>query len=206
MSAPDRAERIAGFRKMVEGDPDDDLAHFRLGQALMEDGQTAEAIRAFERTLVLSPGFSRVFQYLGECFIKEGQKEKAVEVLTRGWTTANERGDRLPMEAMEKLLKSQGAPVPKAAAPTVVDEGPGTGFKCKRPGCMEGKRARQLPAPPLPDAIGQRIYADICSACWTLWFKDLSIKVINEMRLDLSSDFGQAEYDKHMRDFMGFEE
>ena len=39
-----------------------------------------------------------------------------------------------------------------------------------------------------------------------LWFKDLSIKVINELRLDLSSDFGQGEYDKHMREFMGFEE
>ena len=45
---------------MVEGDPDDDLAHFRLGQALMEDGQFDEAIKAFERTLELSPGFSRV--------------------------------------------------------------------------------------------------------------------------------------------------
>ena len=89
---------------MVEGDPDDDLAHFRLGQALMEDGQYAEAVKAFERTLELTPAFSRVFQYLGECLIKDGQKEKAVEVLTKGWTTANERGDRMPMEAMEKLL------------------------------------------------------------------------------------------------------
>ena len=37
-------------------------------------------------------------------------------------------------------------------------------------------------------------------------FKDLSIKVINELRLDLSSEFGQAEYDRHMREFLGFEE
>jgi tetratricopeptide (TPR) repeat protein len=206
MSAPDRAERIAGFRKMAEGDPDDDLAHFRLGQALMEDEQYGEAIKSFERTLELSPGFSRVFQYLGDCFLKAGQREKAIDILTRGWLTANERGDRLPMEAMEKLLKSQGAPVPQAAAPKAEDQGPGTGFKCQRPGCMEGTRARQLPAPPLPDAVGERIFRDICAGCWTLWFKDLSIKVINELRLDLSSDFGQAEYDRHMRDFMGFEE
>jgi tetratricopeptide (TPR) repeat protein len=207
MSSPDRAEQIARYRNMVEGDPDDDLAHFRLGQALMDDGQFGEAIKSFERTLALSPGFSRVFQYLGECLIKDGQKDGAVEVLTRGWITANERGDRLPMEAMGKLLTSLGAPVPKATAPKEDDDGgPGTGFKCKRPGCMEGKRARQLPAPPLTDAEGQRIFADICSACWTLWFKDISIKVINELRLDLSSDFGQAEYDKQMHDFMGFVE
>jgi tetratricopeptide (TPR) repeat protein len=205
MSTTDRAEQITRYRNMVQGDPDDDLAHFRLGQALMDDGQYGEAIKAFERTLELSPGFSRVFQYLGECLVKDGQKEKAVEVLTKGYLTASERGDRLPMEAMEKLLRSLGAPVPKAAAPKEEDAGPDTGFKCKRPGCMEGKRARQLPAPPLPEAVGHRIYADICAACWNLWYKDLSIKVINELRLDLSSDFGQAEYDRHMHEFMGFE-
>ena len=204
MASPETAKRIADYRNMVQGDPDDDLAHFRLGQALMDDGQYEEAIKSFERTLELTPGFSRVFQYLGECLIKSGKKERAAEVLTQGWVTADERGDRMPKEAMEKLLTSLGAPIPKPAA--VVEEGPETGFKCQRPGCMEGKRARQLPAPPLPDAVGQRIYTDICAGCWNLWFKDLSIKVINELRLDLSSDFGQAEYDKHMREFLGFEE
>jgi Fe-S cluster biosynthesis and repair protein YggX len=206
MTATERAEQITRYRNMVAGDPEDDLANFRLGQALMEDEQYAEAVTAFERTLELSPEFSRVFQFLGECLIKGGEKEKAVEVLTKGWQTANDRGDRLPMEAMGKLLTSLGAPIPKPAAPKVEEEGPGTGFRCQRPGCMEGKRAKQLPASPLPDEIGERIYRDICAACWTLWFKDLSIKLINEHRLDLSSEFGQNDYDHHMRDFMGFEE
>ena len=191
---------------MVQGDPEDDLAHFRLGQVLMEDGQSAEAAKMFERTIELSPGFSRAFLLLGESLLKEGQKEKAVEVLTKGWTTADERGDRVPREAMGKLLVTLGAPVPAAAAPKAEDEGPGTGFKCHRPGCMEGRRAKQLPAPPLPDAIGERIYREICAACWNLWWKDLSVKIINENRLDLSSEFHQQEYDRFMRDFMGFEE
>lgn len=206
MTPAERAEQIARFRNMVQGDPDDDLAHFRLGQVLMEDGQLDEAVRAFERTLELSPGFSRVYQYLGECLIKAGQTQRAVEVLTKGWLTAHERGDRLPLEAMTKLLTSLGAPLPQPPAPKPEDEGPGTGFKCRRPGCMEGKRARQLPAPPLPDQIGQRIYNEICAACWNLWWKDLSIKVINENRLDLSSEYGQGLYDRYMYDFLGFEE
>ncbi len=206
MTPAERTEQITRYRNMVQGDPDDDLAQFRLGQALMEDGQYSEAVASFERTLVLSPGFSRVFQYLGECLIKEGRKEKAVEVLTKGWTTADERGDRLPRDAMGKMLVSLDAPVPAPAAPKPDDSGPETGFKCHRPGCMEGKRAKQLAVTPLPDAIGIRIHRDICSACWTLWLKDLSIKVINELRLDLSSDFGQGEYDKHMREFLGFED
>lgn len=203
------AERIAQFRKMATDDPENELGHFRLGQLLAEDGQTADAAAAFERTLELSPQFSKVYQLLGECLVKLGRTDRAIEVLTTGWTTADERGDKMPRDAMAKQLTALGAPVPQAqaaAASSGDDDGPGTGFRCQRPGCVEGKRARQLTAPPLPDAIGGRIQETVCSACWTLWFKDLSIKVINELRLDLSSEFGQAEYDRHMREFLGFEE
>ncbi|MBX9627244.1 MAG: Fe(2+)-trafficking protein [Gemmataceae bacterium] len=200
------AERIAQFRKMAADDPDNELGHFRLGQLLAEDGQHAEAAQSFERTLELSPEFSKAFQLLGESLIAAGQKGKAVEVLTRGHTVADERGDRLPKEAIGKLLTGLGAPVPKPAASATADDGPDTGFRCQRPGCMEGKRAKPLPAPPIPDEIGVRIQQSICSACWNLWFKDLSIKVINELRLDLSSEFGQSEYDRQMREFLGFED
>lgn len=200
------AERIAQFRKMATDDPDNELGHFRLGQLLMEDGQHADAVASFERTLELSPQFSKVYQLLGECFVKLDQKDKAVAVLTTGWTTADERGDKMPRDAMAKLLTQLGAPVPKAAPPVDDDTGPDTGFRCQRPGCMEGKRAKPLAAPPLPDEIGARIQQNICAGCWTLWFKDQSIKVINELRLDLSSEFGQAEYDKYMREFFGFED
>jgi Fe-S cluster biosynthesis and repair protein YggX len=206
MTPAERAEQITRYRNMVAGDDTDDLAHFRLGQALMDDAQYTDAAKEFERTLELTPAFSRVFQYLGECLIKDGKNDRAIKVLTDGWLVANERGDRLPMEAMGKLLTSLGAAIPRPAPPKAAESGePGTGFHCHRPGCMEGNRAKQLATPPLPDEIGQRIQRDICAACWVLWWKDLSIKVINEHRLDLSSDFGQADYDRQMRDFMGFE-
>lgn len=200
------AERIAQFRKMATDDPENELGHFRLGQLLLEDGQHAEAAKSFERTLELSPQFSKVYQLLGECLIKLDQKDKAVETLTAGWKTADERGDKMPRDAMAKLLTGLGAPVPQAAAPAAGADGPDTGFRCQRPGCMEGKRARQLTAPPVPDEIGGRIHREVCAGCWNLWFKDLSIKVINELRLDLSSEFGQSEYDRHMREFFGFED
>lgn len=198
------AERIAQFRKMATEDPDNELGHFRLGQLLMDDGQFAEAAKSFERTLELSPQFSKVFQLLGECLTKLDQKDRAVEVLTRGWKTADENGDKMPRDAMSKMLTGLGAEVPQSQAQA--DDGPETGYKCRRPGCTEGKRARQLAAPPIPDEIGERIHRDICAGCWTLWFRDLSIKVINELRLDLSSEFGQHEYDRHMREFFGFED
>ena len=59
-------ERIAQFRKMANDDPDNELGHFRLGQLLAEAGDHAEAAKSFDRTLELSPGFSKVFQLLGQ--------------------------------------------------------------------------------------------------------------------------------------------
>ena len=170
----------------------------------MEAQQHDQAIASFKRTLELSPHFSKVYQLLGQCLVSAGKKDDAVAVLQQGFDVADERGDKMPRDSMAKMLTELGAPVPQPTA--AADEGPGTGFRCQRPGCMEGKRAKQLPGPPVPDEIGERIYRDICAACWTLWFRDLSIKVINELRLDLSSEFGQHEYDRHMREFFGFEE
>jgi Fe-S cluster biosynthesis and repair protein YggX len=198
-------DRISQFRKMASDDADNELGHFRLGQLLAEAGEHADAVQSFERTLELSPSFSKVFQLLGQSLLKLGKTPEAIDVWTRGWTVADERGDKMPRDEMAKLLRTAGAPVPEATKTTVEEDGPETGFKCQRPICAAGKRAQQLKAPPLPDEIHQRIYREICSACWDDWFKNFSIKVINELRLDLSSEFGQEEYDKHMHEFFGFE-
>lgn len=199
-------DRINQFRKMATDDADNELGHFRLGQLLLEDNQPAEAIKSFERTLELSPQFSKVYQLLGESHGKLGAKDKAIEVLTTGYKVADERGDKMPRDAMAKMLAQFGAPVPQAEAPAA-DDGPDTGFRCERPGCMAGRRAKPLAtAPTLGGELSDRIMRTICADCWENWKKDYSIKVINELRLDLSSEFGAAEYDKHMRGFFGFDE
>jgi iron-sulfur cluster assembly accessory protein len=107
------AERIAQFQKMTADDPDNELAHYRLGQLLMEDDQYAEAVKSFERTLELSPQFTKVYQLLGECLIELDRKDRAVEVLTKGWAVADKRGDDMYRDEMAKLLTELGAPVPK---------------------------------------------------------------------------------------------
>lgn len=196
-------ERIAQFRKMASDDPDNELGHFRLGQLLLEDGQFEEAVKSFRRTLELSPQFSKVYQLLGTSLIQLGRRDEAVQALQQGYAVADERGDNMPRDEMAKLLAQLGQPMPErkqAAAAT----GAG-GFHCQRPGCHFGARARQLARPPMSDAIGQRIYENICADCWNLWLRDLSVKVINELRLDLSREDHQAAYDDNMRQFFGFE-
>src|SRR5262249_24550631 len=203
---PQLEERITQFRKMANDDPENELGHFRLGQLLMEGEQYEEAIQSFRRTLELSPHFSKVYQLLGDCLIRLNRRDEAVKVLQEGVSVAEERGDNMPREAMGKMLGQLGAPVPERKKPAPGTAGaPGSGFRCQRPGCMAGNRARQLPAPPMNDDLGRQIYASICADCWNEWLRNFSIKVINEMRLDLSDGRGQEVYDQVMREFFGFE-
>jgi len=202
-------ERIAQFRKMASDDPENELGHYRLGQLLMEANQLDEAIASFRRTLELSPQFSKVYQLLGATLTKAGQRADAVKTLKDGFAIADERGDYVPRDEMAKLLQELGeaAPAPKkpAGAAAAAAAGPGTGFRCQRPGCFAGAQARQLPAPPMNDELGQRIYQSVCADCWDYWLRNLSIKVINEMRLDLSTEAHAETYDQIMRETLGLQ-
>jgi tetratricopeptide (TPR) repeat protein len=201
-------ERIAQFRKMATDNPDNELAHYRLGGLLMEEGKHAEAIPSFRRTLELSPYFSKVYQLLGQCLLAVGDRKEAIDVLEKGYAVADERGDNMPRDEMARMLVELGQPAPvskrtaQGAAAQSAGEG---GFRCNRPTCMMGSRARQLPAPPFNDELGQRIQQNVCADCWNDWFRNYSIKVINELRLDLSTEHGQAEYDRYMREFLGLD-
>jgi tetratricopeptide (TPR) repeat protein len=198
-------DRIAQFRKMASDDPENELGHFRLGQLLAEAGQHQEAVQSFRRTLELSPQFSKVFQLLGASLLQLGNREAAAKVLRDGFAVADERGDTMPRDEMAKLLVQLGEAAPISKKSSGAGAGTGDGFHCQRPGCMAGSRARKLPAPPMNDELGQRIQSSICADCWTEWFRNYSIKVINEMRLDLSTEKGQEVYDQIMREFLGFE-
>jgi tetratricopeptide (TPR) repeat protein len=200
-------DRIAQFRKMASDDPENELGHYRLGQLLAEAGQHQEAVKSFRRTLELSPQFSKVFQLLGASLIQLGQQQDAVRVLRDGFAVADERGDTIPRDEIVKLLVQLGETAPVSTKTKGERGAPmaGSGFRCQRPGCLAGSRARQLPSPPMNDDLGRRIQTDICADCWTEWFRNYSIKVINEMRLDLSTEKGQEVYDQIMREFLGFE-
>ncbi len=194
-------EDIARIRKMATDDPDNELGHFRLGKLLMDADQYAQAADSFRRTLELNPDFSKVFQLLATCLVRLDKKAEAIKVLRDGIAVAEQRGDNVPREEMVKMLVELGEtpPAPKAQAPKLS----GSGFRCQRPGCPAGTHAHQLPKPPMNDALGQKIYAQVCADCWNYWLRDVSIKVINEMRLDLSTEQGVGVYDQIMSETLG---
>ena len=98
----DNQERIAQFRKMATDDPDNELAHYRLGDLLLKDGQAAEAVASFRRTLELSPQFSKVYQLLGQALAQSGDQAGAIETFKKGFEVADERGDNMPRDEMSR--------------------------------------------------------------------------------------------------------
>lgn len=197
-------DRIAQFRNMAMNDPDNELGHYRLGQLLMEAEDYPEAEKSFRRTLELSPQFSKVFQLLGDCLLKQERKEEAIKTLMEGCKVADERGDKMPRDEMVRMLVELGEEPPIEQQPADTTGGTGEGgFPCSAPNCMAGGRAMQLAKLPIPDELGQEIYDKVCAQCWNSWFNDYSIKVINELHLDLSTEAGQDAYDRYMRDYLG---
>jgi Fe-S cluster biosynthesis and repair protein YggX len=209
----DIAQRIAQFENMCRADPENEMAHFSLGSAYAQAGRHADAAASFLRCTELAPGMSKAYQVAAESLIKAGQRDRAAEVLLRGYAVAMERGDRMPMAAMAEMLGRLGRPVPAAgdAPGRVVGESAGgaaavppspTGaFICQR----TGRPGTRMSRPPFKGPVGEWIAANISKETWNTWIGQ-GTKVINELRLDLSRPEDSDIYDQHMREFLGIDE
>ncbi len=197
-------ERIAQFGKMAHDDPENDMAHFSLGGALLAAGRFAEATRSFERCIELNPEMSKAYQLGGEAMIKAGWADKAVATLNTGYEVAAARGDLMPRNAIADLLTSFGRQPPRisdeaqAAARRLQESAT---FICR----TTGRPGTQLPEPPMRGPLGKWIHENVSQETWRSWIAQ-GTKVINELRLDFSRDEDQAVYDQHMFEFLGIDE
>jgi len=194
-------ERIARFEHMAEADPENDMAHFSLGNAYLQAGRHAEAARSLERCIELNPDMSKAYQLAGEAMIKAGWEDKSVATLEKGYEVAAAKGDLLPRDAIAELLESIGRTPPalskevEEAAERLRQSG---AFVC----ASSGRPGTRLPDPPVPGAIGEWIHAHISAETWREWV-DQGTKVINELRLDFSREEDQDTYEQHMIEFLG---
>lgn len=194
-------QRIEKFRKMALADAQNELAQFSFGVALLESGNPKQARIYFEKTLFLNSQFSKAYQLLGECWALEGVRAEAVATWKKGWTIANQRGDLMPREAMAKKLREFCEEIPQSTADSAAPQNAlatknGNGF-CRRCG-SDGPRLQKAP---LPGALGESILHSTCQACWKEWLA-MGIKVVNELRLDLTSYAGSSAYDKNLVEFL----
>ncbi|MBL8759188.1 MAG: Fe(2+)-trafficking protein [Phycisphaerae bacterium] len=200
----DIASRIAQFENMAQADPNNEMAHFSLGQAYAQADRPADAAQSFLRCVAISPDLSKAYQLAGESLIKAGDHDRAKAVLAQGYIIAAQKGDFIPKTAMSALLKTLGEPLPEVAdAPAARPAAaPAQGEMVCR---QTGKPGNRLPRPPFKGPVGQWIYDNITRETFDLWIRQ-GTKVINELRLDLSRDKDQEVYDQHMREFLGIDD
>lgn len=63
------------------------------------------------------------------------------------------------------------------------------------------KEAPGLSHPPLPSALGDKIYAEISKEAWGLWLKQQTM-IINEKRLNLTDPKAREELTHAMEQFL----
>jgi len=197
-------ERITQFEKMASDDPDNDMAHFSLGGAYLQADRPADAAKSLEKCIELNPEMSKAYQLAGEAMVKAGWEDRAADLLTKGYTVATRRGDRLPQQEIAKLLERLGRPVPEVdveAELKKAQEASGGKFICRR----TGRPGTQLDKPPFRGPVGQWIYENISAETWNAWIGQ-GTKVINELRLDFSREQDQDTFDQHMHEFLGLDE
>lgn len=199
----DTSERIAQFEHMASADPENEMAHFSLGSAYLEEGRAAEASKSLTKAIELNPEMSRAYELAGQAMINAGWTDQAVDTLNTGFQVAAGKGERKVMSGIEELLESLGR-----SAPEVTDESKqraenlnaSGSFVCQR----TGRPGHQLDSPPFRGPIGQWIYEHIASETWNEWIGQ-GTKVINELRLDFSREEDQDVYDRHMYEYLGID-
>jgi len=112
----ERAERL---RALLEDAPDDAMAWFGLGRALLELDRSKEAIVPFRRATALDPDYTAAHRDLGRALLECGQALAARDALEAAATLADRTGDlQTGNEARVFLRRAERALGVPAAKPT----------------------------------------------------------------------------------------
>jgi Fe-S cluster biosynthesis and repair protein YggX len=194
----DNTQRIEQFRKMAEADPTNEIGHFSLGRELLAAGDLPGAVTSLRRVIEINPNISKAYQMIGTAMKQQGDTAGAIDIWTKGVTTADSRGELMPRDEMIKLLKDAGAPVPELSNKQTAQAAAGEGeVLCKRCGQVKKKLAK----PPFKNQMGQDVFNSTCTDCWMEAIK-LGTKVINELRLPLADPQAQKVWDQHIKEFL----
>ena len=197
-------QRIERFEHMAKADPENEMAHFSLGNAYAQVGRHAEAAGSFEECIRINPDMSKAWQLCGQEMVKAGWEDKAVKILEQGYEIAASKGDLMPRDAIAETLRSIGK-----EPPTLSEEVTERAEELKQSGAFvcgrTGKAGTKMEHVPFKGPIGEWIKVNIAQETWIEWIGQ-GTKVINELRLDLSREEDQDTYDRHMHEFLGVDE
>lgn len=100
---------IAGLRAQCGGPRDGALLRFSLGNALLGEGQPAEAAAELRRALDFDPSYSAAWKLLGKACLAVDDRAGAAAAWRRGIVAAQQRGDKQAEKEMAVFLRRMEA-------------------------------------------------------------------------------------------------
>jgi len=101
-------EAITRFTRMVEQNPENELARFSLGKALFEAQQYAAARDHFRAALAQKPDWMAAQILLARCELELGDYSSARPALERAMQLARLQGHVGPLAQVEELMRRLG--------------------------------------------------------------------------------------------------
>ena len=96
---------IENFEKMLASGQDNAMLRFSLGNAYLQAGDAAAAVRHLRRAVEHDAGYSAAWKLLGKALMEVGEAAEAVDVYTRGIEVAEGKGDKQAAKEMGVFLK-----------------------------------------------------------------------------------------------------
>ena len=202
---------IEQYREIAKENPDDDLSQFALGQALLNANRPAEAVPVLRHVVRINPKYTKAYILLGKALEADEDEDGAIEAWQLGYHASNKQGTLMNAQEARQLLEARGAPLsseivellsfdddePEESPEDAQREPNDDEVRCIR----SGRIGKKMSFDPFDDHIGAFILQHVNQQSWEAWM-EMSIKVINELRLDLGDPKHQEMYEQHMRDFL----
>ena len=93
------------FMQVLEIDPEDLIANFGMGKALVESGRNEEAIKYLQKCLDVKKDYTVAYLQLGLAYKNSGNQAQAKEVFKSGIDCAIKLGDLMPKNEMQRHLE-----------------------------------------------------------------------------------------------------
>jgi folate-binding protein YgfZ len=100
----DAARKEKMFRQVLDFDPEDAIALFGLGSALLVLGRAKEAVDALQLAVTHDGKNSAIYPVLGKALEIAGEEHRAKDVYRQGIEVASRRGDLMPLKEMQARL------------------------------------------------------------------------------------------------------
>jgi predicted Zn-dependent protease len=97
-------DRIEQLERILAQEPDDPVALFALGRALLAADRFAEAAERLGRLVGLDPDYTAAYVPLAQALHRAGRAAEASQTCERGIAVGRRTGDLEPVRQLETLL------------------------------------------------------------------------------------------------------